>query len=278
MAKFLSPLRYPGGKNKLIPSIEKLITTNNLKKFTYVEPFAGGASVALYLLFNELVTDIYINDIDRSIYSFWHSVINKNDELCKLIENAILDMNEWNRQKSIQENKENENLLTLGFSTFYLNRTNRSGIIKAGVMGGKNQDGKYKMDCRFNKGDLIKRIKEIGSYSNRIQLYNLDTIELLEKIYPKILNQCFVYFDPPYYNKGSQLYVNFYNHDDHVSLCNSIKNLVNDYWIVTYDNEIAIKEMYSDYRQDVYDLSYTIQTKYTGQEIIIYSNNFKNIL
>ncbi|MCQ4921513.1 DNA adenine methylase [Tissierella carlieri] len=278
MSRFLSPLRYPGGKNKLIPSIESLIRNNDLIGSTYIEPFSGGASVALYLLFNNLVSNIYINDIDRSIYAFWYSVVNHNEELCNLIDNAILNIDEWNKQKSIQENKDTSDLLSLGFSTFYLNRTNRSGIIKGGVMGGIDQTGKYKMDCRFNKVELIKRIKRIGTISDKINIFNLDTLELLEEVYPNIENTCFLYFDPPYYKKGSQLYVNFYNHDDHVALSNSIKRLEDDYWIVTYDNEENIKEMYSEYRQDVYDLSYTVQTKYTGQEIIIYSANLNFIL
>lgn len=273
MSRFLSPLRYPGGKNKLIPSIERLVIENDLIGSTYIEPFSGGASVALYLLFNDLVSDIYINDIDKSIYAFWYSVINYNDELCNLIDNATLSIDEWNKQKSIQEQKDTSDLLSLGFSTFYLNRTNRSGIIKGGVMGGIDQTGNYKMDCRFNKANLIKRIKRIGEYSNKINVSDLDTVDFLEIIYPNIDNRCFIYFDPPYYKKGSQLYVNFYNHDDHVALSNSIKRLESDYWIVTYDNEESIKDMYSEYRQDVYDLSYTVQTKYIGQEIIIYSDN-----
>lgn len=273
MSRFLSPLRYPGGKSKLIPSIESLIRNNNLIGSTYIEPFSGGASVALYLLFNDLVSDIYINDIDRSIYAFWYSVINHNDELCNLIDDAVLTIDEWNNQKLIQEQKNTSDLLSLGFSTFYLNRTNRSGIIKAGVMGGINQTGNYKMDCRFNRVNLIKRIKRIGEYSSKINVTDLDTVDFLETVYPNIQNRCFIYFDPPYYKKGSQLYVNFYNHNDHVALSNSIKELDNDYWIVTYDNEDNIKEMYSEYKQDTYDLSYTVQTKYTGQEIIIYSDN-----
>ena len=278
MSRFLSPLRYPGGKSKLIPSIELLIRNNDLIGSTYIEPFSGGASVALYLLFNDLVSDIYINDIDRSIYAFWYSIVNYNEELCNLIENAILNIDEWNNQKSIQEHKDTSDLLSLGFSTFYLNRTNRSGIIKAGVMGGIDQTGNYKMDCRFNKVNLIKRIKRIGEYSSKINVTDLDTVDFLETVYPNIDNRCFIYFDPPYYKKGSQLYVNFYNHDDHVDLSHSIKRLDDDYWIVTYDNEENIKEMYSEYRQDIYDLSYTVQTKYTGQEIIIYSDNFKHTL
>lgn len=278
MSRFLSPLRYPGGKSKLAPNIEKLIILNNLKGSTYIEPFSGGASVALYLLFNELVSDICINDIDRSIYAFWYSVLNYNDELCDLIDNAILDISEWKKQRAIQENKDTSDLLLLGFSTFYLNRTNRSGIINAGVMGGQNQTGKYKMDCRFNKSDLIRRIQRIGGFANRINLFNLDTIEFLKKEYPNIENRCFIYLDPPYYKKGSQLYVNYYSHDDHVSLSKAIKELENDYWIVTYDYDENIKKMYSGYRQSAYNLSYTVQTKYTGREIIIYSNSLNYVL
>jgi DNA adenine methylase len=160
---FYSPLRYPGGKNKLSAFIAKICIDNNINGH-YIEPYSGGASVALFLLIEGFVDKITINDRDRSIYAFWHSVLNKTNELCELIEKAELTISEWKKQKNIQTNKKTVDLLTLGFSTFYLNRTNRSGIINGGVMGGVEQNGKYLMNCRFNKNELIQRIRLIAKH------------------------------------------------------------------------------------------------------------------
>ena len=145
--EFLSPLRYPGGKAKVADFVQCLIKENALLDGTYVEPYVGGGSVALSLLFNEYVRDIYINDKDISIYAFWYSVLHESEALCKLIKDTPINVETWHKLKEIQSNKENVDLLNLGFSTFFLNRTNRSGILKAGVIGGYDQTGNYKIDA-----------------------------------------------------------------------------------------------------------------------------------
>lgn len=271
--KNLSPLRYPGGKAKLSEYIKKLIYQNNLNNSYYIEPFAGGAGVALYLLINKHVSKIFINDLDKSIYAFWYSVLNHTDELCSMIENTPVNLEQWFIQKNIQKNKEFESLLNLGFSTFFLNRTNRSGIIKAGVIGGYAQKGNYKIDCRFNKDELIDRIKLISSFKDSIELHNLDVREFIDYIIPSIKKQSFIFFDPPYYNKGSQLYVNYFTHEDHLELSHSISEIKNHYWIVTYDYEPKIQNMYRQFHQVSYALNYTAGKKYTGYEIMVFSDN-----
>lgn len=271
--KTYTPLRYPGGKNKLTSYLKKLLIANNLKGCTYIEPFAGGAAVALALLIDGYASKIIINDFDRSIYAFWYSVLNHTDELCDLIENTPINIDQWYIQKNIQIHKETANLFELGFSTLFLNRTNRSGILKAGVIGGLKQNGNYKMDCRFKKEQLINKIKHISKYKNSIEIFNMDTIQLLDNILPRIKTKSFIFFDPPYYNKGSTLYVNYYNHDDHLELSRKIGQIKEHCWIVTYDYVKAISDMYSEYHQTTYSLNYSAEKKYTGYEIMIYSNN-----
>ncbi|MDU1232573.1 MAG: DNA adenine methylase [Clostridium sp.] len=276
--KTYSPLRYPGGKNKLTTYVEELIKVKKLDKSTYIEPFCGGAAVALSLLINERVGNIIINDYDKSIYAFWYSVLNYTNKLCNLIEKTDINMNEWYKQKQIQNNKVNEDLLILGFSTLFLNRTNRSGIIKAGVIGGKQQNGDYKLDCRFNKQQIIKKIQLIAKYKERIKLYNLDTEQLVDEVINNLHHKSFIFFDPPYYNKGATLYTNFYNHNDHLSLANKIKNIKYHSWILTYDNTCEIKEMYNKFRSEVYKLNYSVQKKHKGEEVIFYSGTLSNII
>ncbi len=276
----ISPLRYPGGKTKVYNRVVELLKKNNRLNTTYIEPFAGGCGLGLLLLKNKIVDCLILNDIDKSIYSFWKAVLKYNDELCELIKNSEISLEERKKQKKIQYNKNKidlrrkKDVLSLGFSTFFLNRVNRSGIIKAGVIGGKEQSGDYKMDCRFNKKQLIKQIEEIKSYKEKIIFFNLDAIKFIKKV--KGIENSFIFFDPPYYEKGKELYINFYEHEDHKKLANNIFDLKND-WIVTYDNVIPIREMYSDYQQDEFEISYTLQEKKRAKEIMIFSNNLKNI-
>lgn len=270
----LSPLRYPGGKTKLKKYLVSLLELNNIHG-TYIEPFAGGAGAALSLLFDEFVDEIVINDVDISIYALWHSILYQPEELCDKIIFTRITMDEWHKQKLIQEKKHNNNLLDLGFSTLFLNRTNRSGVIKAGVIGGYEQSGNYKMDCRFNKNDIIKKIVQISNRSEQIHLYNLDCIEFFNQIANRFDNNSLVYLDPPYYNKGKELYTNFYTHDDHANLANYVANNLNYPWITSYDDTPEIRRVYSEHnlRINEYSISHSAGKMHTGYEIMIYSND-----
>lgn len=272
--QFYSPLRYPGGKAKLISFMKLFYESNNLMGNTYIEPYTGGGAVALSLLIDGYAKNIIINDVDRSIFAFWHSILNNTDEFCKLISDTPINIQTWKNLKELQTQKQSVDLLKLGFSTFYLNRTNRSGIIKAGLIGGVEQSGDWKMDVRFNKNDLIKRIQNIAKYKSKISLYNLDTIELIDLLInnDKFENS-FTYFDPPYYSKGKELYVNFYNHQDHVDLFYRIDSLNDINWLLSYDNNPEIIDLYSDYKKITYNLTYSVEKKYQGSEVIIYSDN-----
>lgn len=269
--KFYSPLRYPGGKHKLSKFISLICKTNKIDGH-YVEPYAGGASVALHLLFEGHVKEITINDYDKSIYAFWYSVLNNTDKLCKLIENTEVSIKEWKKQKKIQNNKEKEkDLLKLGFSTFFLNRTNYSGIIDGGMIGGISQSSDYKINCRFNKKELIKKIKFIATYKESIHLKNIDALDLINRI-KKNKNTIF-YFDPPYYLKGPSLYMNHYKHDDHKKVSKEIQKIKNARWIVSYDNTTEIKKMYSGCKKKEYTFFHTAYNARIGKEILFYSSN-----
>lgn len=270
---FLSPLRYPGGKAKLAPYIQKLLYSNNLCDGVYVEPYAGGASVALSLLFGEFVDRVIINDKDKSIYSFWYSVIHETENLCRLISDTNVNVEEWYHQKEIQGNKDQEDLLTLGFSTFFLNRTNRSGILKAGVIGGLNQQGNYKIDARFKKQDLIKRILQIAEYSDRIDLHNDDAVIFLKQIKNTLPEKSLLYLDPPYYVKGKGLYLNYYKDSDHQLIADTMMEFNDVKWVVTYDNVPYIENLYKKFRKSTFELNYSASNSGKGTELMIYSDN-----
>ncbi|MEQ2527790.1 DNA adenine methylase [Bacillaceae bacterium CLA-AA-H227] len=266
----LSPLRYPGGKDKTYYYVKYLVNRNHIS--TYIEPFAGGAAVALRLLINHDVKKIIINDYDRGIYSLWNTIINQPERLIKLIQDTPIDMEQWFIQREIQKQKENVDELSLALSTLFLNRTNRSGIIKAGVIGGKEQNGPYKLDCRFNKEAIIKRIMLIASYSEKIRVCNYDAKDFIEEEIKKTRNSL-TFFDPPYYDKGPNLYTNFYNHEDHVELAKIIQSKMrNRYWILTYDIASQIEILYQKQNYMKYCLNYSIATPTKGQEFMFFSN------
>ncbi len=275
MASPTSPLRYPGGKLCLLELTSNILRLNGLERGQYAEPFAGGCGLALALLYGGHVADIHINDIDLSIWSFWKSVLDMPGELIEKINNTDVTVEEWRTQKRIHLQPELHDTLSVGFSTFFLNRTNRSGIISgAGIIGGYSQMGKYKIDCRYNKEDLCRRIQRISKYRDRIHLYNMDAQEFLIKIEDGFLENAFFCIDPPYYKKGSELYTSFYKHEDHVYLANTVMSLERP-WIVTYDNTPEIRVLYSSKRQCEFDIKYSLQVKRVGTEVLIASDDLQ---
>jgi len=267
-----TPLRYPGGKAKLSGYVQSLIEHNQLADGHYVEPYAGGAGVALSLLFLEFVSDIHLNDIDRSVYAFWKSAVHHTDELCDLIESTPVTMEQWYAQKEIQEKANRASLLQLGFSTFFLNRANRSGILKGGVIGGKGQAGKWAMDARFNKPELLRRVRRIGGYRQRIHLYQKDATDFISSLNQTLPSKALVYLDPPYYVKGQDLYENHYGHLDHCAIASLVQEKLERPWIVSYDNVSEIREMYKQSRRRTYSLRYSAAERSEGTEIMFFSD------
>lgn len=270
--RYSTPLRYPGGKSKLANFMRLVFEENNLMNGHYIEPYAGGAGVALHLLFSGHASRIHINDLSKSIYAFWQVVLEDTDNICRLIYDTTVDIDSWLKQKEIQAHPEQHSMLELGFSTFFLNRTNRSGIITGGVIGGHNQDGPWKLDARYNKTNLISRIEKISRVSDHINLYNQDAEEFITEVIPTLPLESIVYLDPPYYAKGRDLYENHYVHDDHLAISNLVGD-INQGWIVSYDDTPEIREMYQRYKNLPYQLSYSVADRYKGAEIMFFSDN-----
>lgn len=268
---FYSPLRYPGGKNKLSGFISKVCIDNNIHGH-YVEPYAGGASVALFLLMEKIIDRITINDKDSSIYAFWYSVINYTDELCDLISNCDISIENRIQQKAVQQDPDAFSIVQLGFSTLFLNRTNRDGIIKAGVIGGNAQNGNYKLDCRFNKSEIITKIRRIATFRQYIAVTSMDALELIDFIEETSDNKNTIfYFDPPYYLKGSMLYMNYYQKSDHSAVAERIKEIEHINWIVSYDNHEVIKKLYKPFIPKEYTFNHSANTSKVGKEILYFS-------
>ncbi len=266
-----SPLRYPGGKSKLYDCVESIISGGNNTVDTYVEPFAGGASIALSLLLNGKVENIIINDLNKGIYSFWKSICTDTDKFLKLLDKTPIDLENYFIQKKIYQTSKRYSL-EYGFSTFYLNRTNYSGILDSGPIGGVLQNGTFKINARYNKEQLIDKIIKITKYKKNIKIYNKDILKFNTQVVHNLSNS-FIYYDPPYYVKGKNLYTNFLTHNDHINIHDSIKS-VQQPWILTYDNANEIADIYNDLKAFEFNLSYSVNSRNARRAIeLMYMSN-----
>lgn len=271
MAK-VSPLRYPGGKARLFKYFLRLIHQNRLRDCRYVEPFSGGAALALELLLGHVVDTIHLNDLDRAVYAFWHSAVNRNTELRKRIEAAPVTMDTWHACRDVYRQADESDLLDLGFATFFLNRTNRSGILTGGVIGGLKQQGTWRLDARFNKKNLLQRIEAIGMWKSRITVTQLDACELVEGYVDEGDSRTLIYLDPPYVEKGPKLYLNAYVEDDHRALGKVVGRLTCP-WVVSYDSHHLVDEIYGRYREQDMRLHYSAREHTrVGREKVFFSD------
>jgi DNA adenine methylase len=270
-----SPLRYPGGKRKLAPFMKAVFELNELGDGDYVEPYAGGAGVALELLFDEYARNIHINDVDRGVFALWVAARDRTDELCALMSTAKLDMDEYRRQRAIYSAPDADPL-ELAFATLFLNRTNRSGIIASGgPIGGIAQAGAWRLDARFHADDLIRRLQKIGRYASRIHISGLDAAAFLAALVPGLPAASLVYLDPPYYVKGGEaLYTSFYGPAEHASVASCVASLERS-WIVSYDNVPEIRGLYAAYRSQEYGVRYTAKERYVGREVMFFSDGLR---
>lgn len=272
--RLFSPLRYPGGKAPFAPFIANVMDKNDLIGGHYLEPYAGGAGVALELLFQEQASHIHINDADPAIYAFWKAVTQHSEELLELLEVTPITMDEWFRWRLVLREESTATTVEKGFATLFLNRTNRSGILKAGVIGGKNQDGTYKLDARFKKEVVAARIEAIAKRSSCISVYCEDSLQLLNRCPEFLPKRSLIYLDPPYYVKGKGLYRNYYEHDDHVAIAKKLQQKGFKWpWVVSYDNAEEICAMYQMSQSLTYGLNYTAQRRYVGNEVMFFSRN-----
>ncbi len=271
LSRFPSPLRYPGGKGKIANFVKVLMIENGLVGRDYVEPYAGGASVALSLLYEGYADRAFINDLNPGVHAFWSSAVSQTDELCRLIETTPVTMDTWHEQRQIANAPDAERL-ELGFATFFMNRTNRSGIISGGVIGGLDQTGPWKIDARYNPESLVQRIRKIGRHRSRIVVSNEDAVEFVKQWSDPNEDPAFLYLDPPYFEKGEGLYDNFYDAADHAMISESVAALTHP-WIVSYDARPEITKLYPDAVQIRYGLTYSAnRERATGSEIMFFSD------
>jgi DNA adenine methylase len=267
----ISLLRYPGGKAALYPKLRAIVRANGLTSGTYVEPYAGGAGAALGLLVTGQVRRIVINDLDPAIYAFWKAITTEPLEIAQMIKDVDLTVSEWSHQKDIYLNGPREDYLSLGFATFFLNRTNRSGVLNGGPIGGMDQSGKYKIDARFNRETLAERLRLIALHASRISVLNTDGMTVIKRYSRR--DNTLIYADPPYFEKAGSLYLNSFTDAHHSALASCLNKVSDARWLLTYDNVPRVAELYPDRRREVFSLNYSAHRVTKANEIMVFSDS-----
>ena len=270
--RFHSPLRYPGGKATLSGFLADTIRLNGLTGCSYVEPFAGGAGAALQLLHDGVVSALHLNDADPRVHAFWVSVLAYTERFSDAILSATLTIDEWRRQREICDRADVRDPFELGFAAFYLNRCNRSGIIRgAAPIGGYAQSGKWKMDARFYRDTLAERVRVIGESRDSIHVTNDDALRFLKHFFEINVNHQseFIYLDPPYYSNSKRLYMNVYEETDHEQLAEFMQRHVDRHWLMSYDDDPIIVNLYQACEITNLTLAYSLQRKRESQEVLI---------
>lgn len=276
MPRTKSILRYPGGKTQLYQFVKHTIENNALTETIYCEPFCGGAGTAMSLLLSGDVSSIILNDFDIAIYSVWYAILNETERFVDRTKEIAISMDEWHRQQKVytdaQTNSLQEYDFNLAFATFFLNRTNRAGILTGGPIGGYEQKSNYTLDCRFNKNVLISKIQNIAKMKDSIRLYHLDAKDLIHQVLlHEDQKRLFVYFDPPYYKEGKHLYKSFFDDTAHVQLATAIQEMNQFKWIATYDNNNRIRQIYEGYTIQEYKIQYSANKTRTETELLFHS-------
>ncbi|MBL7952243.1 MAG: DNA adenine methylase [Flavobacteriales bacterium] len=271
---YLSPLRYPGGKAVLYPFLRDLVDLNCGNSPVYCEPYAGGAGGALELLLNGHVDEIKLNDRDYHIFAFWNILLNDTAWLIDQIEVVKVNLREWEKQRSVYDNFRRHSRREVAFSTFFLNRCNRGGILpNAGPIGGKDQKGAYPIDARFNRDGLVERILKVAEYREQIRFVNEDAYDFITTCFKLYRNsRLLMYVDPPYYKQGAGLYLNSYKHLDHENIAGLLKSKRQRNWFLSYDNEKPILELYQGVNKLYFDLQYSLQRVAVAKEIMVFSD------
>lgn len=228
----------------------------------------------MHLLQRGSVAAVHLNDVDRSIYAFWYAATRRNAALVAMINRTRVTVTAWDRQKEIQRHKDEASLLELGFSTLFLNRTNRSGILRGGIIGGRDQKGPWKIDARFNKQAVAARVEAIGQLAKKISISSQDA-RSAEDLTFEIGSKAILYLDPPYFQKGRDLYINHFSESDHAMLSKRIGQLKKCPWVVTYDNVPTIRKLYQGHRRKQFDLVYTADQRRIGSELMVFSSSLR---
>ncbi|WP_269086386.1 DNA adenine methylase [Mycobacteroides abscessus] len=279
--RWVSPLRYPGGKGRMAAALAELFAAQFglMAVEIWIEPFAGGAGAGLHLLAQDVVEEIWLTEKNRALAAFWRTVVQNGAELSALIRACSPDMHTWHDAKGVvaaAEAGETINDLDLAFAALVINRCSRSGMVttRVGPIGGKSQNGPDNIRARWNSAGLADRIDWIWARAERVRISEGDAAEHIAALDGSvgIEEEVLLFVDPPYLVQGNRLYAAGMSYDDHKNLAYALNNC-GARWLLTYDSDERILDLYPANRVMAYEIPHTANQRRVEEEYAVLSDN-----
>lgn len=275
-ARYVSPLRYPGGKARMAPWLtdifESLVGPMDVE--IWLEPFGGGAGAALTALTGGKVPEAWIVEANPALAAFWTAVMDDGPALAAQVETiapSLAVFQESREKVRAALAGDTMNSFELGLAAFILNRCSRSGMImpSVGPIGGKSQSGRDTINARFNGQALADRIRTVHALGNRFKVFAGDGISFLEDLPTSgVQDEVFCFVDPPYIGVGNDLYAIGMDDDLHERLAGALNRLTAP-WLLTYDAHPRIPLLYPGSDVVEFDIPHTAGSSRVGTEYLV---------
>lgn len=277
--RYLSPLRYPGGKATIAQHLGDvyLAQDGHMPIEIWIEPFAGGAGAALDLLTRDVVDEAWLIDAHPALAAFWGTVIDDGERLAAVVAATVPTMQLWEQSREVLEAGD-VGTFDLAYAAFVINRCSRSGIVapRSGPMGGRHQTGRYTIASRFNGPPLADRILHVHSLRSRLRVHHGDGIGYIEQLNDSgIVDEVVLFVDPPYIREGNRLYANGLDPAAHQRLSAAL-HATEARWLLTYDNHCDVQDvLYPDHRVVPFNIRNTANRARLATELAVLSNNLQ---
>lgn len=245
--------RYPGGKSRIVKEIRKRMESRGfLSGDSFHDVFVGGGSVLLHVAGWFPRSPLFANDIDPWINSFWEVVVGPKSQFNEFLEK--LRITPTVDSFVLLRNSAPDNRLDRAFRAVFFNRTTFSGMFTSGPIGGYNQTGRWKIDCRYNHKAMVSAMlymREKLRLDERLHVTGIDAVSYVSGV-----DDGFMYLDPPYMGQGKALYREAV---DHHSLAQILRNKKK--WLLTYDDCDDVRMAYGYADIEEIPMRYSIRGK-----------------
>lgn len=266
--EYKSPLRYPGGKASLSGVIARIVKDQKLEGCRVFEPYAGSAAVSIALVGAGVCTSGSISERDPLLYSFWKCVFTNPAKLLRRINKTEISLQTWHELRPLLDLDEPDESQAdlLAFAALFFNRTNFSGVIHSGPIGGQTQSSDYAIDCRFNREELADRVDRLATLGEKIDVQFADALDVIKAQRNK--RGAFFYIDPPYFLQGKKLYRYNYRLSGHIALADALRKAKFS-WLLSYDNHDVIENLYEDFHNVYQEFRYSSRMPKKENELLI---------
>lgn len=222
-----SPFRWAGGKFYA----RKLILKHVMPHVSYIEPFAGGASI---FFAKTKVRTNWLNDVDGELVNCLVHIRDHCERLIAFLDGipATKELHSYYKNEFVPQND-----LERAGRYYYLNRTSYSGIMK-------------RENCYWGYGDKYsmrpenwpRHLKKCSSKLQNVRITLLDFRQVIEQA----PDNSFLFIDPPYFNADQdKFYTCCFTRQDHYDLAELLQEHTHRLkFLITYDNVDEVKELY----------------------------------